>query len=178
MAVLVVAGGAWRLARAEPARPATTPWGGNAASVAPGEIVIRPTGRKVRVVSLAAAPAARRGSPGVRVVPAAAVTTAAAFPPAQASLDDGLEYGPQSVRLPLAYDPRDNFGYGCGPITYAPACGPSYGGYGGYGGAYGYADAGYGYGYGRAYGGGYRYGGFGRHGFARYSPAFSSFCGN
>ena len=187
LAMTVLAGGAWRLAAADVARPSTTSWGGDPAGARPGEIVIRPTGRKVKVITLAAGPAAARPATQVRVVPAGMVaptaTTAstASASVARFNIDEGLEYGPQSVRLPLAYDPRDNFGYGCGPITYAPAfCGSVYGGYAG---SYGFADSycgyggGYGYGYGRGYGygGGYRHA-YGGH-YGAYAPFISSFCG-
>ena len=182
LATTVLAGGAWRMASADVARPATASWGGDPAGARPGEVVIRPTGRKVKVISLAAGSGAARPAMQVRVVPAGMVATkatTASAPVARFNIDEGLEYGPQSVRLPLAYDPRDNFGYGCGPITYAPLCYggyASYGGYGGYagyGGSYCYGEPSYGYGYGIGHtyggyrGGGYRYGGHGRHGLWR-----------
>src|SRR5690349_13291073 len=64
----------------------------------PGEIIIRRTGR-VRLVKV---------SPATQ--PTAATQSAA-----KSAADEGLEYTERSVRLPLGYDPAENF-YGPGPV--------------------------------------------------------------
>ena len=150
LAVLAVAGGTWRVALAR-AGAGPTAWGADPSTVRRGEIVIKPTGRTVRVITLAAGRPAPGQSTQVRVIAAAA--TAPSTGAARTVADDGCEYTERGVRLPLAYDPRDNFGYGCGPVTYAPLfCGPGYG----YDGGYGYT--------------GYRYAG--------YDPSRSWLCGD
>ena len=120
-----------------------------------GEVVIKPTGRRVRVVTvkpvMAAAPASAqtRATQSRSLVRPALMsldsTTAARV--RQPSLDRGLEYGEQSVRLPYGYDPRESAFSGSGPVIHWPLLwGYSYGAcYGG--GGYGYDGYGYGNGY-------------------------------
>src|SRR2546428_5060180 len=88
-------------------------------------------------------------------MPMTATTTQAAAT-THSPVDAGLDYGERSVRLPLGYDPRDNWG-GPGPIINCPAAPPprecGYGCFGGFGG-YGCSDYTYGLGYGTS-----RYGG-------------------
>ena len=118
-----------------------------------GEVVIKPTGRRVRVVSVipasarAAAPAsAQADATAGRALVRPALMSLEATTAARVrhpSLDRGLEYGEQSVRLPLAYDPRDSAFSGYGPVMHWPVLWGGYGhgsyGYGGYGyGGYGY----------------------------------------
>ena len=126
-------------------------WGGaDGAMPRRGEIVIKPTGRKVRVVTITpAAPAtAQRVRAAVQLASLTTQTRAAAASRTSSS-DEAIEYGEQSVRLPYGYDPRENAGYGSGPLVYCPSfpgyvpesCyGPSTSAYGGceYGLGFGY----------------------------------------
>jgi hypothetical protein len=134
-----------------------------------GEIVIKPTGRKVRVVSTSA-PAQLRAqatTPApVLVRPALLSLTATTAPRVtRAAFEQGLDFGEQSIRLPYGYDPRENAFYGAGPVVHYPDYGfggysvtPWYGGFG-YGSAFGSYYGGYGYGYGRP-----SFGHYARHG--------------
>jgi hypothetical protein len=132
----------------------------NPDSLRPREIIIRRTG-KVRLVTVA--PAAQRAA--TTQPTAAAQPAAAAQRATKSSTDEGLEYGEHSVRLPLGYDPAENFSP-YGPIINLPleqACGePYYGGIIGGGacdlGFRGVYGGGYGHGYGRNYGFGSGYG--------------------
>ena len=108
-----------------------------------GEVVIKPTGRRVRVVSVKPAIAAAPASAQTQATQARSLvrpalmsldsTTAARV--RQPSLDRGLEYGEQSVRLPYGYDPRESAFSGSGPVIHWPlywgySSGAYYGGYG------------------------------------------------
>jgi len=153
---------------------------GGADEVAPrGEIVIRPTGRKVRVVSIAGEAPVRATAASNQPAkgPVALVQLASAqvgSRPAvmslapttaprvyRASMDAGADFGEQSVRLPYGSDPRDNGYHGWGPVVHYPLYNsypviPDYGGYGygGYGSGY-YGSGLYGSAYGYGSGGGY-----------------------
>ena len=127
----------------------------------PGGVVIKPTGKRVRVVSVlpgrdsrASVAVATQASAlqGQVLVRPALLSLAATTAPrvAQPSLEVGLEFGEQSVRLPLGYDPRENAYYGGGPVVHFPyfdgysypsSCysGPTYG-YGGFGYGSGYGS--------------------------------------
>ena len=145
-----------------------------------GEIIIKPTGRKVRVVNVstpANQPAQVRLAAPVPAPSQAQIQHASAHSSARpavmslepttaprvyrASMDDGADFGEQSVRLPYGSDPRDNGYHGWGPVVHYPLYNsypvlpdPGYGGFGyGYGSGYygsGYGHGGYG-GYGRSY---------------------------
>jgi hypothetical protein len=147
---------------------------GGADEVAPrGEIVIKPTGRKVRVVSIAGElPVRVQGAvvqPAQVQLASAQVThrpAAMSLEPTtaprvyRASMDDGADFGEQSVRLPYGSDPRENGYHGWGPVVHYPLYNsypviPDYGGFG-YGSGPGYYGSGvygptYGYGSGRGY---------------------------
>ena len=129
--------------------------GGGDAGAAPGQIVIKPTGRRVHVT--AAGPARVRAAAKqsevvhatVLVRPAVMSLTPTIAPRVrQSAMDQGLEFGEQSVRLPYGYDPRENACYGAGPFVHYPLYGgasvtPYYGGFG-HGSAYGRAACDYG----------------------------------
>jgi hypothetical protein len=124
-----------------------------------GQIVIKPTGRRARPISASSSGATTAPVRAqVPVRPAVMSLEPTAAPRVyQASLERGLDFGEQSVRLPYAYDPRDNAFYRSGPFVHYPAFDgysvtPWYGGYG------------YGYGYGYRTYGGLRYGHSRRHG--------------
>ena len=140
----------------------------NVEAMRPGEIIIKPTG-KVRVVKVA--PAAQ-GRPTTQpsAVLASATTRVTVHD------NDGVEYTERSVRLPLGYDPAENYGGGYGPVLNLPLdtgypepyYGGILGGYGygggyGYRHSYGYSDCGplIGFGGGRGYGSGLGYHGSG-----------------
>ena len=134
----------------------------NPESLRPGEIIIRRTG-KVRLVKVAPAPqraAAATTQPTASAQPGAAVRGPAAQAAAKAQADEGLEYGEHSVRLPLGYDPADNYSP-YGPVLNLPleSVGypePYYGGIIGGGCDLGFRGIyGGGYGYGRNYGYGF-----------------------
>jgi hypothetical protein len=147
---------------------ATARGGAEDAPAQRGEIVIKPTGRKVRVVSAAGAATARvqpadvqvsgqvstQASAQVSARPAVLSLTPTTAPRVwRASFEQGLDFGEQSVRLPYGSDPRDNAYYGAGPVVHFPYYDyystPWYGGFGygrGYGSRFGYAN------YGRNYG--------------------------
>src|SRR4051794_17867371 len=90
---------------------------GGAEDVAPrGEIVIKPTGRTVRVVSVAGEAPVRVSEAATQLASAHATPRPAAMslePTTaprvyRASMDAGADFGEQSVRLPYGSDPRDN----------------------------------------------------------------------
>lgn len=125
-----------------------------------GEVVIKPTGRRVRVVSVKPAVAAARASAQTHPTQARSLVRPALMsldgtPAArvrQPSLDRGMEYGEQSVRLPYGYDPRESAFSGTGPVIHWPlswgySSGACYG-YGGYGYGHDYRSSHYSPGYG------------------------------